>query len=135
MEGGTARAARHAADRKAPAEDRQAITGERVMAEIIPFASCSDQFKAVPGISFDATNNDWALEHLPTVRVATLTLQNDRRQLERMVQDDPAIWEKLILGINHVTYNFVEICENLVEARRRLEIVLGDPPANAGEAL
>jgi hypothetical protein len=104
------------------------------MAEIIPFASCSDQFKAVPGISFDATNNDWALEHLPTVRVATLTLQNDRRQLERMVRDDPAIWRQLILGINHVTYNFVEICENLVEARRRLEIVLGDPPANAGEA-
>jgi len=40
------------------------------MATIIPFAPNTEQFKAVPNVLFEATNDEWALEHLPTVRLA-----------------------------------------------------------------
>jgi hypothetical protein len=67
-------------------------------------------------VSFEHTNDDWALAHLPRVRLATLILQRDDMVLEKLmagfVKDGlvPEMLEGLCKTKEHLKF-LVEFCD------------------------
>jgi hypothetical protein len=55
-------------------------------ANVIEAADRPVLFKAIPGLKFDWSNDEWAAAHAPSCRIANLILRRNDRELERMLR-------------------------------------------------
>lgn len=115
----------------APTEDRPATNEERAAVK----------FEAID-ISFDWTNEDWALSHLPTVRIASRMLAKDNTELQEAMEKiinsgcAPDTLERMSVTRDHL----MSLAEMLDKALTRSFLVLdrlgygpdNPPPANLG---
>ena len=86
-------------------------------------------------VSFEHTNDDWALAHLPRVRLATLILQRDDMVLEKLmagfVKDGiaPEMMDGLCMTKEHLK-SLAELCDVALARSFCVLERLGYNPAN-----
>jgi hypothetical protein len=83
-------------------------------------------FRAIPGIQFDWANDEWAATHAPALRIASLILARNDRELQRMLRavDETGEMEALLELLMQTHAHIAALDKMLTAALARSAAVL-----------